>query len=166
MLNHIINPVVDNLNRAKLLINHLDNNDFKNTSVGPYNASIGGHLRHVLDLFDCLFEGVDQLKVDFTARKRNELVESNKALALEYLETTIQTLKNMSHLDPNTMVEVMDDLGSGEKISVNYTLGSAICQAHSHTIHHFACIGYVLEQLGQSIPDSGFGYNPTTPKHA
>ena len=58
---------------------------------------------------------------------------------------------------------MVDDLGQGQ-VTVEYTLGSALCQAHSHAIHHFACIGYVLEQLEVNIPDSRFGYNPTTPE--
>ena len=50
-------------------------------------------------------------------------------------------------------------------VTVNYTLASALIQAHSHAIHHFASIGYIISQLGIELPDADFGYNPTTPKN-
>jgi hypothetical protein len=61
------------------------------------------------------------------------------------------------------MIEVQDDLGLGV-ITANYTLASAFIQAHSHAIHHFASIGYIISQLGINLPDADFGYNPTTPR--
>ena len=69
----------------------------------------------------------------------------------------------METLSPETIIEVSDDLGQGIVISP-YTLAAALCQAHSHSIHHFACIGYMLESLGEKTTDPRFGYNPTTPK--
>jgi hypothetical protein len=60
-------------------------------------------------------------------------------------------------------VKVRDDLGLG-MVTANYTLAAALIQAHSHAIHHFASIGYIISQLGISLPDGDFGYNPTTPK--
>ena len=61
------------------------------------------------------------------------------------------------------IVAVSDDLGSGV-VTTNYTLGGALAQAHSHAIHHFASIGFIIHQLGIDLPDADFGYNPTTPK--
>ena len=60
-------------------------------------------------------------------------------------------------------VVVIDDLGLG-KIEVQYTLGAVFSQANSHAIHHYAIMNYILDNLGISVNDSDFGYNPTTPK--
>ena len=56
-----------------------------------------------------------------------------------------------------------DDLGTG-RVTAKYTIGSALIQAHSHAIHHFASVGFIINQLGIELPDADFGYNPTTPK--
>ena len=66
--------------------------------------------------------------------------------------------------DLDMVVQVKDDLGLG-MITANYTLAAALIQAHSHAIHHFASIGYVISQLGIDLPDADFGYNPTTPRN-
>ena len=65
-------------------------------------------------------------------------------------------------MDAGTLLDVVDDLGGG-RVSTPYTLGAALCQAHSHAIHHYACIGYLLHLQGVAIPEQGFGLNPTTP---
>ena len=60
-------------------------------------------------------------------------------------------------------IEVKDDLGLGLE-SATYTLGAILMQAHSHVIHHFASVGYIIYHLGIELPDASFGFNPTTPK--
>lgn len=162
-MNSILLPILDNLQRGETLLSHLEQAQFSDKSVGPYYSSIGGHFRHILDVFACIFIGLDDGLIDLTARERNELVETNTGSALTYLERTVNQLKTLENLSPTTLLAVVDDLGQGQ-VTVEYTLGSALCQAHSHAIHHFACIGYVLEQLEVNIPDSRFGYNPTTPE--
>ncbi len=37
-------------------------------------------------------------------------------------------------------------------------------QAHSHAVHHFATIGYIVSKLDIELLDDGFGYNPTSPR--
>ena len=75
----------------------------------------------------------------------------------------IEKLKKFELEDFNKTVKVTDDLGLGV-ITVNYTLGGLLIQAHSHAIHHFSSVGYVISQLGIQLPDEDFGFNPTTPR--
>jgi len=158
----VIKPILSNLDRGYILLDNVTNDQFVNATIGPYNSTIGQHFRHILDVFSCIFNGLDDRKVDLTARDRNELAENNIGVARYYLDDIVQKLQSIQGLDPDLQVEVVDDLGLG-KVQVNYTLGSALCQAHSHAIHHFASLGYMLYQLGVEIPDNRFGYNPTTP---
>ena len=163
MMNAIINPILNNLERGQILLDNLTNEQFVSTNIGPYHSTIGQHFRHILDIFSCIFNGLDDRKVDLTARERNELAETNIGVARNYLEDIVAKLTEIQGLDANIPVEVIDDLGLG-LVKVNYSLGSALCQAHSHAIHHFASLGYMLYQLGVEIPDKRFGYNPTTPE--
>jgi len=158
----VISPILHNLDRGYVLLDNLSNDQFVNANIGPYNSTIGQHFRHILDIFSCIFKGLDDRKVDLTARDRNELAETNIGVARNYLDDIVQKLNDIKDLDKDIPVEVVDDLGLG-LVQVNYTLGSALCQAHSHAIHHFASLGYMLHQLGVEIPDRRFGYNPTTP---
>ena len=156
--------IVKNLQRGITLLKAIDDTQYSDTSIAPYYSSIGGHMRHILDVFDCIFEGLESNKVDLTARKRNELAETKTASGLTYFNQIIEKLQQLDNADYNQLVQVSDDLGLG-MVTVNYTLASALIQAHSHAIHHFASIGYIISQLGIELPDADFGYNPTTPKN-
>jgi len=159
----IINAITHNLNRGVKLLNAITDYQYNDKSIEPYHSSIGGHMRHILDVFDCIFDGLESGKVDLAARKRNELAEQKTAFGLAYFNSTIEKLNTLKSLDMDQMVKVSDDLGLGV-VTANYTLSAALIQAHSHAIHHFASIGYIISQLDIEMPDADFGYNPTTPK--
>lgn len=159
----MINAIENNLKRGILLLNNLTDIDYSNTSVKPYYSSIGIHIRHVLDMFDCVFCGLDTREINLTARKRNTMAEQKRSNGLEYFEDTICKLKSISTKDLERVITVTDDLGLG-LVSTKCTLGSILAQTHSHAIHHFASIGYIISQLDIELPDTDFGFNPTTPK--
>jgi uncharacterized damage-inducible protein DinB len=161
----MINAIENNLLRGVKLLSAITDKQYSDKSVAPYYSSIGGHMRHILDIFDCIFEGLPTKKIDLAARKRNEAVEDFTIQGLIYFETILNKLRALKYYDYNEIVEVKDDLGMGEVV-VNYTLASSLIQAHSHAIHHFASIGYIISQLGIELPDEDFGYNPTTPRAA
>ena len=160
----MISAITHNLQRGIKLLNSIDDKQYGDNSVAPYFSSIGIHMRHILDVFDCIFEGLETKKVDLAARKRNELAELKVNVGLVYFEEVIKKIKKLESENLDVVVEVRDDLGLGV-VTANYTLASALIQAHSHAIHHFASIGYVISQLGIDLPDADFGYNPTTPRN-
>lgn len=159
----MIEAIEKNLNRGIQLLNCISDDEYSNTSIAPYYSSIGGHMRHILDVFDCIFDGLESKNINLMKRKRNELAENHTQNGIAYFEDIIQCLKLINTEELNKIVTVTDDLGLGI-ISANYTLGGILIQAHSHAIHHFASVGYVIYQLGIALPDTDFGFNPTTPK--
>ena len=159
----MIKAIVHNLNRGVKLLNSIDDNKYSDMTIAPYYSSIGGHIRHILDVFDCIFDGLEAGEVNLAARKRNQLAEQKVTVGLDYFNQVITKLNSLEGVNLDQIVPVQDDLGLGEIVQ-NYTLGSALIQAHSHAIHHFASLGYLINQLGIELPDNDFGYNPTTPR--
>jgi len=159
----MIEAIEENLKRGIQLVNFVSDEEYSNTNIAPYYSSIGGHMRHILDVFDCIFDGFDSGDINLIHRKRNELAENYTKNGINYFDTTIQKLEGIKNDDFNRIVNVTDDLGLGV-VTANYTLGAVLIQAHSHAIHHFASIGYIISQLGIELPDEDFGFNPTTPK--
>lgn len=155
--------IENNLKVGIDLVASLTDEQYRDTSAEPYHSSIGGHVRHILDIFDCIFCGLDSKKVNLAARKRNLQVEQDRAAGIAYFELILRQLDAIRDADLDQLVEVSDDLGTGV-VKCNYTLGAALAQAHSHAVHHFASVGYVISQLGLQLPNSDFGYNPTTPQ--
>ncbi len=157
----IIESTLHTLKKSQYLLDNLDDDILGNTSVSPYNSSIGSHLRHILDFYDCILN-IKDTYIDLTARRRDHKIETCCNSAKDYL---LSLMDKLAHLDENLdkTVRVIDDLGLG-KTEILYTLSALLAQANSHTIHHYAIINYILDRLGIIMNDNDFGYNPTTPK--
>jgi len=159
----MIEAIEKNLERGIQLLQSISDEDYRNTSIAPYYSSIGIHVRHILDVFDCIFEGLPNKGINLINRKRNNLAENFIKNGIYYFDEIITKLKSLKEVDFDQIVEVTDDLGL-RTITANYTLGGILIQAHSHAIHHFASVGYLISQLGIELTDNDFGFNPATPR--
>ncbi|WP_456421083.1 DinB family protein [Lutibacter sp.] len=159
----MILAIEKNLHRGIQLLSTISDDEYSNTTIAPYYSSIGSHMRHILDVFDCIFEGLNKGEINLVNRKRNELSENYTKEGLAYFDEILKKLDTLKTKDFNKIVKVTDDLGLGV-ITANFTLAAILIQAHSHAIHHFASVGYIISQLGISLPDEDFGFNPTTPR--
>ncbi|ALJ03632.1 hypothetical protein APS56_00030 [Pseudalgibacter alginicilyticus] len=161
-MNAVIQSTLKTLQKSQSLLEKLTDYQLCNASVSPYYSSIGTHLRHILDFYECVFNDNPETKIDLTSRSRNKEVEQRCDCAKDYLNLIITKLKT-SDFEMNKTIFVTDDLGLGI-IEIPYTYGALLAQANSHTIHHYAIINYILDNLGIVLEDADFGYNPTTPK--
>ena len=159
----MIEAIEKNLERGIQLLQSISDEDYRNTSIAPYYSSIGIHVRHILDVFDCIFEGLPNKGINLINRKRNNLAKNFTKNGIYYFDEIITKLKSLKEADFDQIVEVTDDLGL-RTITANYTLGGILIQAHSHAIHHFASVGYLISQLGIELTDNDFGFNPATPR--
>ncbi len=161
-MNIIIQSNLKTLQKTSILLSNLTNEELSNNSVSPYYSSLGCHIRHILDFYDCVLNIDSKKRIDLTARKRNNNVECNCEDAEQYLNVIINKL-NKIDCKAEDKIFVIDDLGLG-KTEIQYTLGAVFAQANSHAIHHYAIINYILDNLGIKFHDADFGYNPTTPR--
>ena len=163
-MNIIIQSNLKTLIKSKILLNNLTDDVLIDSTVSPYYSSIGTHIRHILDFYECIFSLNAENVIDLTTRVRDKEVETKCETAICYLNSIIEEL-NSFEFKMDDFVIVFDDLGLG-KVEMVYTYGALFSQANSHTIHHYAIINYILDALNISIEESDFGYNPTTPKQA
>jgi uncharacterized damage-inducible protein DinB len=160
----MIIAIEKNLQKGVQLLNSISDETYADASLGPYYASIGCHVRHVLDVYSCILNGFASKKIDLTARERNLNVELQTSLGIDYFNSVINELKKLlNNNDLSELLEVTDDLGLGNETAI-YTLGSILMQAQSHTTHHYASIGYLIYQLKIALPAKDFGFNPSTIK--
>ena len=162
-MNIILQSSSYTLRKSKSLLNRITDNQLSDHSVPPYFSCIGSHVRHILDFYDCILDGIASKKIDLTNRKRDERLHGDSNYALEHLERIITAIENIDSQYLTQAYFVTDDLGLGS-VTIEYTLGALLAQANSHTIHHYAIINYILDHLNIKMDDDSFGYNPTTPK--
>ena len=161
-MNEIIKSTLITIEKSKSLLSVLSDEELSNNSISPYYSSIGSHIRHIYDFYDCSLKIDENNRVDLTDRLRIKSIENSCCSALEHIDELIDRIKNID-FDINNEITVIDDLGTG-RINIKYTFSALLAQANSHTIHHYAIINYILDRLNIKIVDADFGYNPTTPK--
>ena len=160
-MNSLIKANLNTLQKASNLLSNLSDKVLSDDSIPPYYSSVGSHIRHVLDFYDCILKPKN--KFDLTSRCRYIEVETNCETAITYLDDINYRLNNLNIIDMKKEVIVVDDLGVGKE-EITYTYSALLAQANSHAIHHYAIINYILDGLHVKINDSNFGFNPTTPK--
>lgn len=158
----VIAAINKNLSNAISLIDAIDEDIYTNVTVAPYYSSIGSHIRHALDFFDCIIDGLQTNNIDLTARKRDEIISTNPAAAKNHIYEIQQQLSSFTAVNTDYLLHVTDNLGDG-KVTIMYTLESILAQANTHATHHYAIISYMLSTLQVNIEIPGFGYNPSTP---
>lgn len=161
-MDEIINSSITTLSQSKIILAKLTDEELTNHNIPPYFSCVGTHIRHILDFYKSIFNGLNDGKIDLTDRKREKEVENNCNVAIVHVEEIIKNLNGLRDHESSQIITVLDDLGHG-KIKIEYTIGALLAQANSHTIHHYAIINYLLESLKVRVEELKFGYNPSTP---
>ncbi len=121
------------------------------------NSTVGGHTRHIIELFQCLINGYNDGIVNYENRKRDILIETNLQLACSLL-SEISSINNL----PNKNLQlgcssVCDGLNS---IETNYY--REIMYNLEHTIHHMALIRVGITEVSKIYLPENFGVAPST----
>lgn len=159
---HFISSLQQTLEKSLVLLENIPSIIYTDDSVGPFYSSIGGHIRHILDFYTSIFNGLDSKLIDLSKRERNSIIETDIKFAIAKIKTVLTELENYTSYKLDANYKLIDDLGQG-KIEIPTNLYAIFAQANSHTIHHYAIISHLLYAYDIVIPDKTFGYNPTTP---
>jgi hypothetical protein len=162
MNTHLISSLQHTLKKSLVLLENMPSSIYTDDSVGPFFSSIGGHIRHILDFYTSIFNGLDSRLIDLRDRERNNIIEVDVNFAKTKIKLVLNELGNYSSYSLDDTYELTDDLGQG-KVTIPINLYAIFAQANSHTIHHYAIISHLLYAHEIVIPDTTFGYNPTTP---
>ncbi len=155
----MINSIQHHLNSLIHLIEQLDSNAYCHKSVYLSNASIGGHTRHIIEIFECLVNGYESGIVDYINRERNLEIESSKELAIVKMQKLVQAVKlKDKELRILCEDEQMDP-------SIRSTYYRELMYNIEHIIHHLALIKVTLVELKLDLVDENFGFAYSTIKY-
>ncbi len=120
------------------------------------NSSIGEHTRHIIELFQQLFEGYHTGLVDYDNRKRNINIQQNLDYAIETIAIVISQLdKTNQSLNITSLYNQ-----SGEPIETNYY--RELMYNIEHCVHHQALIKVALLYLEKKNISDHFGVAKST----
>jgi hypothetical protein len=143
------------------LLNLISSQDYVATSQG--SSSVGAHVRHILDRFQCCFGGLHDGCIDYDARKRDQAIENSldaASFALSTVSKRIQDLDIANCLGDT--VSVFESVHQERPpIAIPSSVGRELMGLVTHSIHHLAIIALTVKAFGYQL-HGDFGKAPST----
>ena len=159
-LKYVIKNLFDQL---QYLVRELSEQEISTKLEIISGSTIGMHIRHIIEFFDCFLIGVEQGRICYDDRKRELSLEKDKQYILNSIEEVIQKLNTIEnkniHLSVNYFME-----GVTETIPTNVNR-ELVCNIE-HAVHHMAIISIAMKHSFQyiDIPEF-FGVAQSTIAH-
>jgi len=143
-------------------LNQLSNDEYVQPSKILFNASIGQHVRHIIELFLCLEKGYETGVVNYEKRKRDYQIETNKNLAIQLLKDIYHRLER-----PNAdlVMEAEDYENTAGAVMIPSNYYREIAYNLEHTIHHMALIRVGVNEVSTIELPQEFGVAYSTIKY-
>ncbi|HEA28982.1 MAG TPA: DinB family protein [Leeuwenhoekiella sp.] len=148
--------IKENLNQLSELLTQLSPAQYQEALPVLSGASIGGHYRHVIELFLSLLKSYDDGKVNYESRPRDNRIATNRDFAQEQLNFIKQHMEQ-ANKDLFLIQEIQ-----GEQIIIASNFFRELLYNWEHTIHHEALIKIGVEQFETIDIVTHFGIAPST----
>jgi len=127
-------------------------------------SSVGAHFRHVLDHYVCLLEGLESGLIHYEGRRRDPVIETDRATALDLARLLCQRVEALPPTALSRPVTVRCLAGSlAERLHGDHPT-TAPRELHFvllHAVHHYSFIAVELKLRGYAV-DPDFGVAPAT----
>ena len=152
----LVQIVKQNLSENIDLLQQLTNEELTLPFPELGNATIGEHMRHIIELLGSLIDNYEKGTINYDKRKRDIILQTNKTEAIKILE------KYRSELDkPNKSFSLTHNCFSDtETLETNYF--RELIYNLEHSIHHQALIKVALYRLSHIKISDSFGIAPST----
>ena len=144
------------------VLNHLTEEQYISPSENLSHATIGQHMRHIIELYQCLLNGYEDEVVCYDNRKRDAAIEMSKELAKQLLTDIL------SSADRENKEMKLESWHGGVNPSVlilptNYY--RELMYNMEHTVHHMALIRVGINEVSTINIPEGFGVATSTIKY-
>jgi hypothetical protein len=143
-------------------LNQLSSEQYIQPCKTLFNNTIGQHVRHIIELFQCLENGYEAGIVNYEKRKRDTEIETDKELAGRLL---LDIHRGLSRDNKVLTLEACYDDHINQAINIETNYHREIAYNLEHTIHHMALIRVGITEISTiQLPDD-FGVASSTVKY-
>ncbi len=143
-------------------LDQLTNDEYIQPSKTLFNATIGQHVRHIIELFLCLEKGYDEGIVNYEKRARDYRIETDKVVAAVLLK---EVYKNIERPNREIMLEAEDYCDANGVVAVPSNYYRELVYNLEHTIHHMALIRVGIKEVSSVNLPEEFGVAYSTVKY-
>lgn len=158
LLKHPIQNVFVQLSDS---LTQLSDAEYTQPSTILFNATIGQHTRHIIELFLCLENGYESGTVNYEKRKRDYRIETDKNFAAGLLK---EIHHRLNRPNKNIILEAEDYGDTAEIIAIPSNYYREIAYNLEHTIHHMALIRVGINEVSSITLPNEFGVAYSTLK--
>lgn len=154
-----------NLMVIRSLVESLSEHHYREPLEILSGASIGGHVRHILEFYICLLrENVNHI-VSYDERERNHRIETERSFALAAIDTVIFKLKGIKE-DRNLNLQSDFSSDGSDPSLFSTSLFRELGYCLEHSVHHEALIKVGMKTLHtDEVLIENFGVAPSTIRH-
>jgi len=125
--------------------------------------SIGQHVRHVLEFYICLSQGLKSGVVNYDQRCRNLSIEGDPNYANIVLDELLQIFGN-HNIEEKSFFNVTEF--NGVEVKASSSVARELVYLIEHSIHHYAIIAIALRnEFGHVKIPTDFGVAYSTTRH-
>lgn len=155
----------ENLNEIKNVVRQLSHSQYTFQSAYLFGATIGQHVRHILEIYQSVFNGIETKVINYDNRVRNLLLETDTNFAIKIIDEICLKLSD-NHSDIQMILESDFCVEQEQQIKIETTLLRELAFCLDHSIHHQALIKVgLLETKCLNFIDNNFGLAPSTIRH-
>ncbi len=152
----LIRFVKNNIKENIELLRQLSNEDFCKKNPELSQATIGEHMRHIIEIMSCLLDNYEQGIINYDNRNRAVLIQSDVNYAISILENQLCSIEK-----PNKQLSLLHNCFSAEEVlPTNYF--RELLYNLEHSIHHQALIKVALHNFSHITISDSFGVAPST----
>jgi hypothetical protein len=123
-------------------------------------ATIGQHLRHIVECFQELEESYDEGEINYDLRKRDRRLETDRAFVFRQMDLTQNALDK-----PDKPLILHAAFDEGVEVTLSSTYYRELMHNLDHAIHHMAMIRAGLTSMPSVILPEDFGVAYSTVKY-
>ncbi len=151
---------IDLLESIENTISSLNDQQYTESMEVLSNATIGQHIRHMLEFYQAIDVAHKTGEIDYDDRKRSLKMESS----IEFAKESIEVIKkNMVTYTEDKQIAMSGNysLDSEKSSTISTSLSRELAFSMEHTIHHLAIIKNALVIQGVKLEEN-FGVAPST----
>ncbi len=158
---HLKYPIQELLLQLRDVLENLSDGQYTAPADLLSGATIGQHIRHVVEFFQEMAYGYEDGTVNYDRRSRNPVLETNRCLAIHLLAATAlavdrpdKDLMLVAHLSP----------GDTEPVVIRTNYFRELLYNIEHLVHHMALLRIGINGVAKIVLPDNFGVAASTLK--
>lgn len=157
------NSIIKNLIEIKDLLSGLSEEKYNQKLEILSNASIGQHVRHIIEFYQCLFSANKTKEVNYDLRNRDLRIETDLLFAQHSIDVIINELLEVKKDFSVAFIANYSFDNDHKTEIIQSTFYRELAYNLEHSIHHQALIKVAITELKlTNLVNDTFGFAPST----